>query len=78
MTFEGRPEEVQKARLSGDSETLSHMGKKGAEAKRERKRQRALILAEQLARDARNHAIENDREHYRISEEGDVLPPDPK
>ncbi len=72
-----RPDFVRKAIIEGDRETLSALGKKGAEVslshRQQREDLRKALKAEEAVRVARERA-----ELETISPDGDVLPPDPK
>lgn len=71
--MEGKPENVRDAQLDANYEALAHMGAKGGiragllSADRKSKREKDLdsFMAQQ-------------EQIYRVDEEGDVLPPDPK
>lgn len=74
MTMEGIPEKVTEAQRKSDSEALARMGAKGGihaglmntDRKSKREKDLEVFMAQQ------------EQIHYHISDEGDVLPPDPK
>jgi hypothetical protein len=71
--MEGRPEHVRKAQVTGDAEALSHMGARGGInaglLKADRRQQQEKDLQAHLAQQ---------EQLYHISDEGDILPPDPE
>ena len=63
---------VKKARLAGDHEALSRMGKKGGEQAAIKR----ALRKEALERRLKELALE-EAKLYSVSPEGDILPPDP-
>ncbi len=72
MRTERRPKQVEDARRSGNHDALSRMGRKGAIVSAESKR----LQKEEEERIERDALLEQSK-LYSVSEDGDVLPPDP-
>jgi hypothetical protein len=71
MGFEGTPDDVKKKILSGDHDTLSAMGKKGARAAADTRAERKILRKTRALEDRLDAARRGS-----LSNEGDVLPPD--